>query len=275
MARDTNERRALSSLFSVDAWTVKADEDGRTSLCVDVTFSVAKMGGDGKAPVSFVLRLRRAEIVVIMPVMGEYVVDPQTVARLLPGKKKVERSYKMSREGAVEAGLSIGAKGVSGKMGAEGKVSASESVEVSSERLIRDILSKHGKTHDGHYAWELVPSKSDSVLEGPAWDATEEPRFGMVDKRSAKRKADDARNQIPPVIKVQVRCRREDLDIDDIRVADEEKQIWLSQRKQQDKRLAAAESYIRNALIEVGLMPPDLSGDYVELVLADCLVSRP
>jgi len=273
MGRNTNAQRALANLFSVDAWIIEVDQQKRSSLCVDVTFAVAKMGGDGLAPVSFTLRLRRAEIVVLMPLMGEFSVDPATVARLLPGTQKVERSYKIKKDGTAEAGLSIGAMGVSGKLSADGKISAEESLVISSEVVLRDILSKHGKSHDGHYSWELVPMTK-KVLEGPAWDAAQEPRFAVKDERSDKRKAVDARTNNHPVIRVQVRCRREDLDIEDIRLRDEERQSFLSRRPNQDKRLAAAESYIRDALIQEGLMPVDLSGEYVELLLADCMVRQ-
>ena len=77
--------------------------------------------------------------------------------------------------------------------------------------------------------------------------------------------------QIPNAIPL---CRREDLKIDDIELRDEKRQGILAMRPNQDKRLAAAESYIRDALIKEGLMPADLSGEYVELILADCMVEK-
>lgn len=273
MAYDQKAKQALAGLFSVDAWHVEFNEAKRADLFVDVVFKVAKMGGDGAAPVKFTVRLKRAEIVVLMPAMGEFKVDPATIARLLPGEATLQSSRTVVKEAHAAGEIGLAATGVSGSASAGAKASLSQTDTVNSSEVMRAIVAQHGKTHDGHYSWELG-SSANVVLSGPVWDAPNERRFEMLDKRSDKLREQDDTTNNQPVMRVQVRCRREDLKIDDIEVTDEERQGFFAKRSNQDKRMAAAESFIRDALIKEGLMPVDLSGEYVELILADCMVEK-
>ena len=130
----------------MEAWHVEFDEAKRANLFVDIVFSVAKMGGDGAAPVKFTVRLKRAEIVVLMPVMGEFKVDPSTIARLLPGELTLQRTKTLVKEAHAAGEMSLGPTGMSGNVSAGAKASMSQTDTVNSSELMRAILAQHGKT---------------------------------------------------------------------------------------------------------------------------------
>ena len=83
----------------------------------------------------------------------------------------------------------------------------------------------------------------------------------LIDQRK------DSNAGIAPVIRLELRCLREDLLIENIRVKDEafnEKYLKLYGNR---NRLAAAEAFIRNKLSEHGLEVGDIKEDYAKLIL--------
>jgi hypothetical protein len=81
-----------------------------------------------------------------------------------------------------------------------------------------------------------------------------------------QRKSPDA--GIAPGVRVEIRCRREDLVISDLVLKDEA--IWaaLSSRVGFKNRLAAAEAYIRDRLASDGLEVGDMEELFSRLTLA-------
>mgnify|MGYP000751869881 CR=1 FL=1 len=76
-----NTARTLEGLYHVKAWQTKIEnEKNKFALNIHVRFDEAEMGGDADtSPASFILRLRRAEVVAIMPKGGKYEVDPASI----------------------------------------------------------------------------------------------------------------------------------------------------------------------------------------------------
>jgi hypothetical protein len=116
------------------------------------------------------------------------------------------------------------------------------------------------KTADDHYRW-TIEARRTRTLEGRPWDGVKEPRLKLIDQRKDRSKG------IPPSVRVEVRCRREDLIIEDLEVKDET--VWKSLKSKVGfaNRLAAAESYIRERLAEEGFEISNVNDIFSELVL--------
>jgi len=129
-------------------------------------------------------------------------------------------------------------------MGAEARLSSERKTEIAHESGQMRVMQS--KTAEGYYRWVLEPADG-AFLVGHPWDPDQAPRLKLVDLRS------DKSSRIPPSVRVEVRCKREDLTIEDITLKDET--LWHSIRERlgHRNRMAAAESYIRNKLVDEGL----------------------
>jgi hypothetical protein len=108
----------------------------------------------------------------------------------------------------------------------------------------------------------LVEPFDGSILAGRPWDAEQMPRLKLKDLRK------DRTRGIPPTVRVEVRCKREDLDIQGIEIKDGRRWSGLKSRLGILNKLAAAESYIRDRLTEEGLEVKNISDPFGQLTLA-------
>jgi hypothetical protein len=247
-----NSRRAFAEVVAIDAWHDDFDgEIKKVDLHADVVFGTARIGGEVEAPVRFRLSVKRAEVVVIVPEVEPVSVDRASVSRDSPElegrvSQAVEQNAQASAKGAfsVGAGQAGLAASVSADASVSGSISASKKLEVSAP--VKLISVTQSMTEDGHYRWLLEPGTS-STLKGRPWNAATEPRLKLVDRRK------DRTRSIPPTVRVEVRCRREDLVIEDVQIKDEGLWQGVKNRVGVNNRLAAAESYIRNCLAKEGL----------------------
>jgi hypothetical protein len=147
----------------------------------------------------------------------------------------------------------------SAELGAEASVSASERVEVTA--MLQLIEVTQSMTPEGDYRWSLKPSKG-TTLTGRPWDAESTPRLKIVDLRKDRSKG------LPPAVRVEVRCRREDLEIKYIEI--KSKNTWeaVKNRAGFRNRLAAAEAYIRDRLTKEGLAIKNFSDAFGEVTVA-------
>jgi len=88
------------------------------------------------------------------------------------------------------------------------------------------------------------------------------------------RLTDTRRNRtkgIAPVVRLEVRCRREDLLIEDLEIKDEG--LWASVKEKAGfmNRMAAAESYIRDQLTSLGLEVGNIEDKFGRLSLASVI----
>ncbi|WP_338828819.1 hypothetical protein [Bradyrhizobium sp. 27S5] len=263
-----NRTRAFADVVTIDAWHQAFDEQTSSAdLHADVVFGTARVGGELDSPIRFRLSVKRAEIVVVIPEAEPVAVDRRSVSRDAPdlqGKMTeiIERSAQANVKGSGAATISstvmAGSLSLEGSAGAS--ITANKRIEVSEN--IQFMLVTQSKTADGHYRWSVEPQRT-KVLHGRPWDGTKEPRLGLIDKRKDRSKG------IPPAVRVEVRCRREDLLIEDLVMKDEN--LWgkVQSRAGFRNRMAAAESYIRDRLSQEGLEVRNIQDVFGQLTLAN------
>ena len=61
------------------------------------------------------------------------------------------------------------------------------------------------------------------AIVGRPWDAIKQPRLKLVDQRK------DRTRGIPPTVRVEIKCRREDLLIEDLEIKDET--LWQTAKR--------------------------------------------
>ena len=172
----------------------------------------------------------------------------------------IEQSSKVNAKANFSA--SINATGPSGSAelgaGAEANLSQTQKLEISA--TVQFMLVTQSKTAEGHYRWTITPRRS-RTLDGRPWDGAKQPRLKLVDKRKDRSKG------IPPTVRVEIRCRREDLVIEDLEVKDESLWANIKSRTGFQNRLVAAESYIRDRLSEEGFEIRNIDEIFSEITL--------
>lgn len=258
-----NRKRALSEVVSLEAWHQQFKAKRKAvKLFVDVVFSEGRVGGSSD-PVRFRLRIKQAEVVVVIPPTEQASIDKTSVAREAPlSEIKSVEEEKSVRKTTAKAKADLNARHTlvpSVTVGAEGHKEGTRSSHATRTRSIPAIQVMQTKTPEGQYAWQLRPGWGQTLLGRP-WSATSEPRLKVIDKRA------DSSRGLEPSVRVEVRCRREDLDITDIRLSADKGLVGkFSPRRNKE---VAAEALIRSRLFEAGLFhSTDLSDPFAEMVL--------
>jgi hypothetical protein len=261
-----NRKRAFADVVTIDAWhDAFDDENAKADLHADIVFGVARVGGEPESPIRFRLSIKRAEIVVVVPESEPVSVDRTSVSRDSPDlqirlTEVNERATQANIKGSASG--SLGPTGLTGsaavEAGAQASITTSRKTEVSS--IVSLMLVTQSQTVDGHYRW-AVESQLGKILEGRPWDGSKQPRLKLIDKRKNRSKG------IPPSVRVEVRCRREDLTIEDLKIKDEN--LWEAAKSRFGfkNKMAAAESYIRDRLTEEGLEVKNIDDIFATLTL--------
>ena len=192
---------------------------------------------------------------VVVPPSEPLAVDPASVCRDTPRvEAKRTKATKKSRAWGLSVSalaklLPTGPSG-SGSLGGEAglKGSTEESIEII--ETLSAMTVKSSKTDDAQYRWTLFPTLRE-FLDGRPWNAQAEPRLKLVDLRKKK-------TGLPPTVRVEVRCRREDLVIRNIKLKDKARNDAAWSRAGVRNREVAAEAYIRDQLLRRGLVVGDL-----------------
>jgi hypothetical protein len=264
-----NRRRVFADVVTIDAWHKDfSNECVKADLHTDVVFGTGRVGGDAESSVRFRLSVRRAEIIVIIPETEPLIVDKASVSRDAPQRQvKMTRVLEQTTQANAQTTASgtISAAGLSGSASvggaAQADISAKEKFESSGDVSL--MLVTQSKTGDNSYRWLVEPHpKGMKTLEGRPWDAGK-PRLALVDQRKDRSKG------IPPTVRVEVRCRREDLVVDDLRIKNDA--VWdrVKRKVGFKNRLAAAESYIRDRLLSEDLEFENIDDPFGVLTLAN------
>ena len=272
MAANTqaNRRRAFADVVTVEAWHDNfTDNNSEVDLHADVVFGTARVGGETDSPVRFRLSVKRAEVVIIIPELEPVAVDRRSVSRDSPEVQGcITETRQRSSKGDLSAGVSLSGtqEGLQGSLTAKaaGQKSASTMRTTEVSEAVRLIIVTQSKTDEGHYRWLLEPSLP-PFLKGRPWDPAKQPRLRLIDNRKDRSKG------IPPSVRVEVRCRKEDLHIEDLRVKDEGLWETLRNRVGFTNRLAAAESYIRERLLEEGLEVENMDDIFGQITLGSAM----
>jgi hypothetical protein len=264
---NSNQMRAFADVVSIDAWH-RGFESGcdRADLHADVVFSTARMGGEPESKVRFRLSLKRAELVVVIPETEPVKVDPTSVSRdsaNLTGQRKVTTQSESGISGAAKIKASASSDSLSAEASLSADASASKKIKEETNISVdfNGFQIQHRKDRDGNYTW-IIEGENGGKLNGQPWNAEEKPRLTLVDKRA------HPKNNLPPVVRLEVRCLREDMEISDIEMKDEGKWSLTLTDGQKAKKLKAAEAFIRNKLEEEGLVSVAMEESFSEIVMA-------
>ncbi|WP_325060917.1 hypothetical protein [Vitreimonas sp.] len=246
-----NKTRAFSDVVTVDAWHQPFSETGgRVDLHADVVFGTARIGAEKESPVRFRLSLRQAELIVVVPELEPISVDVMSVSRDAPDTQgRVRKSFAQEAQGRLGGGFAVtvspAAPSASMSASAEATQAVRQKSDVELTSEVTAFVVTHSQTSEGHHRWRLEPI-ANKQLVGRPWKAAEAPRLTLVDER-------DGSHEIAGAVRVEVRCRREDLLIEDLALKDQT--VWdsLKGQKGEKNRMAAAISYIRDRLVETGL----------------------
>jgi hypothetical protein len=264
-----NRLQAFADVVAIDAWhKAFGSQIQEVALHADVVFGTACVGDEPEASVRFRLSVRRAEILVIVPETEPITINPETVSRdFSPTTGKLTRTVLRQRKGRLRAALSVllGKRGVSGslEMGGhmESKISSTEELKLTTPVTL--CIVTQSKSEAGHYRW-IVEARDDSPLFGRPWKS-DTPRLSLTDVRRDRTKG------IAPMVRLEVRCRREDLIIEDLELKDESAWETLRERAGFGNRMAAAESYIRDQLSALGLEVRNIEDKFGRLSLASAI----
>lgn len=271
-----NTHRSLRELVSIDAWFVQDNEyPNRLTLHADVSFRDERISGGSDVEVIFQIAVKRCDIVFCPPRGPTFRVDPSSVAKPKPlNPKTVEYKSTKKASGGLGGTLGISPKGFSSKVNVRAEASRShESVEqgATTTSYYNELWSK---TREGFHAWSVDGRDLENErLLGPVISGREAPRLTLIDSRSEEARRMDAERRLDPVSSIYVRCRREDLDVYNVRFKDEERQSWFVASKGKKEKEVAAREVIKLALFEEGLSAGDIVNDpYAEMRICDVAI---
>lgn len=275
---DDNVARSFCKAVSLLAWHEGFRRNADSPLHIYASFASDFLGGDAGSKVSFTIRIKRADIVVLVPdEQRESVhIPPGLIVTDTKPREPIRRRRKQAQEQLA-----------SSKSVAKLKLGAKPGLKLEDTALGQDVLQDGLALDDTIYpidvTFQQLPSdrrilpsfnveqQDGSHLKGQVWYKDEQVRAVLRATRKYANGEDE------PFVKVQVRCRRADLDPTDIILHDPswvEKIGKLMGLPSERAKLAAVESKLRDHIIKVMLDPPDLSLPGSELILAECLVVR-
>lgn len=262
-----NKKRLFADVVTLEAWHEPFETSKQVALHAHVVFDEGRLGGEDDSQVRFRLGIARAEIVVVVPPTEPISVVRATVSRDGAETKgtrivKADREIGSSISGGVGSSLTPGILTFSASGSAEGKISAKTVEVVELVESIRPISVQQKITAEGYYRWD-VSAPINKILIGSPWDPNKEPRLELLDTRSNRNKG------IPGAVRVEVRCRREDLRISDVQIKDVNKWKSIVNGKYFRNKQIAAEAFIRDRLTKEGLMFGDISDPFGSLCMAD------
>lgn len=263
-----NWSKTLNEIVSLEAWHDPFNKKNkRVDVHVDVAFLSGRLGGEDASEVRFILELRQAEIVVMIPPTEPARVDPGSVSRDAPQvEAKLVREKKFKRETHTKLGgaAKMDGDGVSLSASTGAGVSAAKTDQLRSEltEAIKNMRILHSLGPDKQHRWSVASITKDGALTGRPWDASEAPRLKVIDTRP------DRERGLAPVVKVEVRCRREDLIIRNIQLKNVTGLEDRLKRGSRRNREVAAEAVIRSRLLEEGLLSGDIEDRFAILTLA-------
>lgn len=263
-----NRKRAFSEIVSIEAWHSPFSQEGaRADLHADVVFGEGRVGGELESKVRFRLRLRRADLVIVVPETEPLAIDKASVSRdnsaEISGSKvtHITRGAALSGSASLEAVVAASGPSLNASVASKAEFNSGAGSRVEASELVKAMKIKQSLTAEGHYRWEIKPQLLE-YLDGRPWAAATEPRLTLIDKRADRSKG------IPPMVRIEIRCLREDLEISDVEIKD--KAIWTKLKGGMafENKKIAAEAYIRNRLCAEGLEFGDISDPFGQLVLA-------
>lgn len=272
-----NSARALGEVVRLQAWHEEFSPQKRTvDLFADVTFHDGRCGGEEGSKVRFKLRIKQAEFQIV-PLATEpvKVVDGSVDRKIqqATGKRVTTANDTASAAAKAAAGVNSSSTSLPDAKAAL-DVSGSASTKMATKTTITEQVCQIEVLHsaDGDMqTWRFSPGAGADALLGKAWpDPAKSPRLKLQDTRGK------GANSLPPVVKLVIRCRREDLLISDIALVPDGGNALANAVGQifKPNNLLAAEAYIRNRLAEARLSHGNFANPYATITLADIFSSE-
>lgn len=255
-----NNPRASAETVSVDAWRTKFGEgSAEADLHIDVVFSQGRVGGGGSSPVRFRLSLKRAEIRVRRDSLGTIRIPPHSVTRtpIVEATKTTQSETTKSLEGKGALAAAPQKIGVSVHLKGHSAMNITERIDETAH--VYKMTISHRKNDDG-YSFIIIPNNQDRLV-GQPW-SSESPRLRLRDSKADRKRGE------PPEPTIELRCKREDLIIEDIQFTEQSGVHWFSLSR--EKQLAV-EQYIKEQLVLIGFECGDISDPFCDLLLADVI----
>lgn len=266
-----NRQRIFTEVVTIDAWHQEFSSRGmQVDLHADVVFGEGRIGGEADSPVRFRLQIKRAQLVLVVPETEPVKIDKNSVWRTgiaEQGKQTKTIAEQTRNERSFNAGLGFkaGPSGIEGSVDVKASGQAQNTRDTQTKATIEqdycaiDILCKPDGS--GSYLWEFR-GKDGAPLRNRPFDPIKNPLLRLIDIRS------QGSNSLPPSVRLELRCRREDLVIEDIVVKDGSLFDNLKKLAGHDPKMRAAEAYIRTKLRELGLTVGEIADPYAKLTLA-------
>ncbi|MEM0961676.1 MAG: hypothetical protein AAGK21_03920 [Bacteroidota bacterium] len=272
-----NKIRSLGQIAVANAWFDLVERDGppRYSFHLDVSFRRERIGGEEGDPARFRVALKECEVVVLLPTgETELRIDRRTIATHR-SSRSVERTREQVSSQALQgtAGMEVGPEVFGARANAAAGLERATKETTTSRSEGPPLLGQRSATREGDLSWVISRNDGSDFLDDVLWDAKMEPRFEIVDGRDERVQERDARTQIYPTFTVEVRCRSEDLRIDEIELTDPDERGLLSRLGAPKKRQKAAEALIKRELQMNGLRVGDIHQPYSRLVVGDLIVA--
>lgn len=259
-----NRTRAIAEVVAIEAWHETFDgRIAKADLHADVSFSLGRMGDQAGARISFRLALRQAEVVLIVPESEGLKIDPKSVDREQTNVKFEASSTSKSKSSRQIMAAVKGAIGLKPKLDLNGQLKASQTIErarTTKTTVTQPMIVAHSQTSDGHHCWKIEAMREDG-LAGQPWKPSK-ARATLIDSQAGRDRS------IVPCVRLEVRCRREDLIISDIQVVDFTLLEQLKAAVLHRNKEVAAECFIRDELLKRGLGFSDLNNRFATIVLA-------
>lgn len=248
-----NNPRAFGDAVSLDAWRTPFDgTTGEADLHVNVVFSEGRIG-DAQGPVRFRLEIIRAEVHVLRDAADILKIKSSSVATLRENgaERTVTQTLEAERQGTADITL---ASAPTAHVGTSTKHVRKQEVVTKDRGEMLSFLAM--RTEQG-YAFR-ISSEGSPLLRGSPWHASEK-LLTIRDSGHLRAKGE------PPELRIELRCRREDLHITDIDFTETGRSFYdLSANKK-----LAIEQYIKSELLRVGFAVADISDPFSEVILAD------
>lgn len=260
-----NNPRAFAEVVSIGVWrTPYGNGRAEADLHIDVGFFTGRLGGDelSQSPVRFRLSLKRAEIHVIRD-QGKVIQIPGSGVVREPAPNKSKARTTTTQQASAKGKLAAAFKNLTPQIAVDlsGQAETQVTKRVDREEEIGEMRLAHRKLpDDSGYVFSIEPMRS-GTLSGQPWDALE-PRMKLRDTKADRKRGE------PPELTVQIRCKREDLHIEDIVFKDGS--MWSIESLTKNKKIAV-EQYIKHEILSMGLPCGDLSEPFASVILADAV----
>ena len=257
-----NPRRAFAETVSLVAWQSEFGDGGVADLFIDCVFMEGRVGGGSGSPIRFRLSLKQAEVHVLRDLAGVLNLPASLVDRSEPiiGTKSTAVESTKDAKGNGSLKLDATTIAVQADIGAGASYTVTEKSLIEQPIATMEITAR--ATSEG-WAFVIVPRVGKKLI-GPAF-ASAKRRLAVQDNAYPRKRGE------APDVRVELRCRREDLIIEDVQFMASEKRSFLKLPK---LKRTAVEQYIKEELTRVGFDVGDLNDKFAELILADVTPER-